>query len=76
MQDRKLVLLSFQFSWQIFEDSKTQILFSLNKTTHFSGHSLERWVYSLFKFTYFSRDAYCAREKMVFIDSSTFIANI
>ena len=73
-QDRKWLLFSFWCSLRIFEDSNT--LFSLNKTARLSRHGFESWVCPVFKCACFDRDAYCVREKMVFIDSSTFIANI
>ena len=66
----------FSFHCEYLRTQKLRDFFSLNKATRLSRHSFERWVCSGFKFAYFNRDAYCVREKMVFIDSSTFTANI
>ena len=57
IKDRKWFLLTRLFSFQIFEDAKTQKCCFLNKTTPLSRHSFEKWVWSVLKFAYFNRDA-------------------
>ena len=76
MQDRKWLLFTCWFSMRIFEDPKTWRFFSLNKTTRLSRQSFESWACSVFKFTCVNTEALSVRQKMVFIDLSTFIANI
>ena len=55
---------------------KNSEIFFLYKRRLLHIHSFEKWVCPVFKFAYFNRDAQCVRWKMVFIDSSTLIANI
>ena len=43
-KDRKWFLLNRLFSFQIFEDAKTQKCCFLNKTTPLSRHSFGKWV--------------------------------
>ena len=55
---------------------KNSEFFFIYKTKRLNLHSFEKWVCPVFRFAYFNRDTQCGRQKMAFIDSSTFIANI
>ena len=76
LSDRKWLLFTCLFLLPIFQESKTPKFCFLYKTTRLSRHSFEKWAWSVLKFSCFNRDAQFIRQKMVFVGSSTFIANI